>query len=86
MDLAVDVRFADAPRDQLSDLRTEVENQDFVVHGSGRGKEQGNNKSSARGAASNMYRGDRAAAKRGGLTGRKTAPITVATAVAPRRR
>ncbi|EDK60961.1 hypothetical protein BMAJHU_C1132, partial [Burkholderia mallei JHU] len=56
------------------------------MHGSGRGKEQGNNKSSARGAASNMYRGDRAAAKRGGLTGRKTAPITVATAVAPRRR
>ena len=37
MDLAVDVRFAHAPRDQLRNLRTEVEYQDSVVlvaHGS----------------------------------------------------
>jgi len=45
MDFAVDVRFAHAARNQLGDLRTEVENQDFVVHGCGRDDE--NKKSSA---------------------------------------
>ncbi len=33
MDLAEDVRFANAPGDQLRDLRAEVEDQDLVVHG-----------------------------------------------------
>ena len=33
MDLAVDVRLAHAARDQLRDLRAEVEDQDLVVHG-----------------------------------------------------
>ena len=32
MDLAVHVRLAHAPRDQLRDLRAEVEDQDLVVH------------------------------------------------------
>jgi hypothetical protein len=33
MDLAEDVRLADAPRDQLRDLGAEIEDQDLVVHG-----------------------------------------------------
>ncbi|CAM2159526.1 Cytosine deaminase [Paraburkholderia tropica] len=36
VDFRVDVGFAHAARDQLGDLRTEVEDQDFVMHGSGR--------------------------------------------------
>jgi len=32
MDFAVDVRLADASRDQLRDLRAEIENEDPVVH------------------------------------------------------
>src|SRR6185295_20004852 len=32
VDLAEDVRLADAPRDQLGDLRTEIEDEDLVVH------------------------------------------------------
>jgi hypothetical protein len=36
MDLRVHVRLADATCNQLGDLRTKVENQDLVMHGSGR--------------------------------------------------
>ena len=36
MDLAVDVRFAHAARDELRVLRAEVEDQNFVVQGAGR--------------------------------------------------
>src|SRR5690606_12579268 len=32
MEFAVHLRFAHAPRDELRDLRAEIENQDLVVH------------------------------------------------------
>jgi hypothetical protein len=50
------VGLADTPRDQLGDLRTEVENQDFVVHGCGRDEKQTGKKNSAHGAASKTKR------------------------------
>ncbi|WP_218669595.1 hypothetical protein, partial [Burkholderia cenocepacia] len=83
MDFAVDVRFTHAPCNQLGDLRTEVENQDFVVHGCGRDEE--NKKSSASSAASKAWTaasGGRRHARRiagqsciGGRSSRATPPL-----------